>query len=444
VSSSPWHGCAMAACRLRGRVWGIGTGQECSTELPTASCPHDAQEVRHSRGGLSHWPPRACKTDRKKEPLPNGEKKTIYCYENTASATTTPNALTHKQNMRHQHSNKAHIKHSRTSMHRYRHRNDVLRTKKEEEQKNTDRAICSRPVAYTISSVSLLLSSEALELDEEPPPYSANFSMMSESNPSKPPPSDRESSDEETDGGGLLGRCCKRPDGGGVRAGPVVEAAAAAGTDKAAAAAESTAEDLVGPAAADRVVASVRSTVMDSGDDMAAVALFCLVAIARRPRRVNAACLAAASVRAGAAAVGGGRARLAAAPDGAVGGRARDAAAEAADAPAALVVGRPAERLAAAAAGAAVRTDDAGAAAADGAAAVANITEAGLFNDDAGTFPAPSGPEPPADEEVAAAGAVLDAEAAADDARSALSEPDAVDGGDATSVDGGGTSPDVP
>jgi len=45
---------------------------------------------------------------------------------------------------------------------------------------------------------------------------------------------------------------------------------------------------------------------------------------------------------------------------------------------------------------------------------------------------------------VAAAGAVLDAEAAADDARLALSQPDAVDGGDAPSVDGGGTSPDVP
>jgi len=89
---------------------------------------------------------------------------------------------------------------------------------------------------------------------------------------------------------------------------------------------------------------------MDSGDAMAAVAFFCIEAIARLPRKVSAACLAAAGVRAGAAAVGGGRARVAAAPDGAVRGRARDAAAEAPDAPAALVGCRTAERLAAAAA----------------------------------------------------------------------------------------------
>jgi len=95
---------------------------------------------------------------------------------------------------------------------------------------------------------------------------------------------------------------------------------------------------------------------VDSGDAMAAVAFFCIVAIARLPRKVSAACLAAAGVRAGAAAVGGGRARVAAAPDGAVRGRARDEAAEAPDAPAALVGCRTAERLAAAAAGAAFRT----------------------------------------------------------------------------------------
>jgi len=148
-------------------------------------------------------------------------------------------------------------------------------------------------------------------------------------------------------------------------------------------------------------------------------------------------------VRAGAAAVGGGRARVAAAPDGAVGRRPRDAAAEAADAPAALVGGRPAERLAAAAAGAAVRTEDTGATAADGAAAAANTTEAGLV-DDAGTLPAPGVPDPPADEEVAAACAVLDAEAAADDACSALSEPGAINGGDTPSPAAGGTSPNVP
>jgi len=70
----------------------------------------------------------------KKNPCPTG-KKTIYYYENTASATTTPIALTHKRNIRDQHSNKAHTKHSRTSMHRERHRSDVSRTEKEKEQK---------------------------------------------------------------------------------------------------------------------------------------------------------------------------------------------------------------------------------------------------------------------------------------------------------------------
>jgi len=59
-------------------------------------------------------------------------------------------------------------------MHRDRHRNDVLRTKKEEEQKKTGKAIGSGPVAYALSSGSLLLSSEVLVLDEERPPYRAN------------------------------------------------------------------------------------------------------------------------------------------------------------------------------------------------------------------------------------------------------------------------------
>jgi len=202
-------------------------------------------------------------------------------------------------------------------------------------------------------------------------------------------------------------------------------------------------EDVVGPATADRVVASGRSTVVDSGDAMAAVAFFCVVAIARLPRKVSAACLAAAGVRVGAAAIRGGRARVAAAPDAAVRGRARDAAAEATDAPAALVGCRTAERQAAAAAGAADRTENAGEAASDGATAAANMTEAGIVVA-AGTLPAPGGPKQPANEEVAADGAVFDAKTAADDARSALSEPFAVDGRDAPSVAAGGTSPDVP
>jgi len=47
-------------------------------------------------------------------------------------------------------------------MHRDRHQDDVSRTKKEKEQKKSDKAMGSRPVTYTLSSVSLLLPSEEL------------------------------------------------------------------------------------------------------------------------------------------------------------------------------------------------------------------------------------------------------------------------------------------
>ena len=91
-------------------------------------------------------------------------------------------------------------------------------------------------------------------------------------------------------------RCCTRPGGGTVSRGPDVEAAAAAGTDNAAAAADTTDVDGVAAAAAAAVDGSFISMVVGSGDTRAAVAFFSLVAIARWPRRVKAACLAAAGV----------------------------------------------------------------------------------------------------------------------------------------------------
>jgi len=61
-----------------------------------------------------------------------------------------------------------------------------------------------------------------------------------------------------------------------------------------AAAADTTEVDGVADAAAASVGGSVVSKVVESGDTKAALAFFSLVAIAQRPRRAKAACLAAA------------------------------------------------------------------------------------------------------------------------------------------------------
>jgi len=80
---------------------------------------------------------------------------------------------------------------------------------------------------------------------------------------------------------------------GAVAAGLDVKAAAAAGTDNAAAAADTTDVDGVAASVAASSEGLGISMVDGSGDAKAAAAIFSMVSIARRPRKVKIACLAA-------------------------------------------------------------------------------------------------------------------------------------------------------
>jgi len=190
----------------------------------------------------------------------------------------------------------------------------------------------------------------------------------------------------------------------------------------AAAAAKVTSEDCVLAAATGCVVRSAMSTVVKGRSAMTAAAFFSSVAMARRSRTVNAACLVPAGVPPALLEAGvcgyGAPAREGDVPAAAAAGRRADdtptrtcdracdeAAAAALDAAAALVGGRPGEGEAPAAERAAASADDAGAAAVDGAAANSATDDAKPV-EDAGAEADMR--EPAAEEDMAATGAFLD------------------------------------